>query len=237
MANKTCKTLVGIVKDVMIQIDKFSFLVDFVILDIKAYPNMPFNLGRPFMKTMRMLVGIDKGELMVRIKDREMDEEQVNMMEKCDTTLLQTMPTKMKDPSKFTISCTIGGVEIPHALCDLESSINLIPINKVKELKFGEIMPSNVTPTLTNLLVTHHHGVLQDVLVHVDSLVFPADFVMVDMKGDTGGSAILELPFLGTGKMLIDLETGELSLKFNNEKVVFNAYEWTLYADDLETCY
>lgn len=71
MANKTCKTLVGIVKDVMIQIDKLSFLVDFVILDIKAYPKIPFNLGRPFMKTMRMLVGIDKGELMVRIKDRE----------------------------------------------------------------------------------------------------------------------------------------------------------------------
>lgn len=62
------------------------------------------------------------------------------MTEKCDTTLLQTMPTKLKDPGKFTISCTIGGVEIPHAVCDLGSSINLMPLNKAKELNLGEIM-------------------------------------------------------------------------------------------------
>lgn len=74
-------------------------------------------------------------------------------------------------------------------------------------------------------------------LVHVNGLVFPADFVVVDLKGDTCGSVILGCLFLAIGKVLIDLEIGELSLKFNNEKVVFNAYEWTSYADDLETCY
>lgn len=33
------------------------------------------------------------------------------------------------------------------------------------------------------------------------------------------------------------MEIDELSLKFNKEKVVFNVYEWTLYIDNLETCY
>lgn len=41
-------------------------------------------------------------------------------------------------------------------------------------------------------------------------------------------------PFLTAGKVLIGLETSELSLNFNNEKMVFDAYEWTPYADDLE---
>lgn len=54
------------------------------------------------------------------------------MTEKYDTTLLQTMPTKLKGSGKFTISCTIGGVEIPYALCDSGLSINLIPLNKAK---------------------------------------------------------------------------------------------------------
>lgn len=31
--------------------------------------------------------------------------------------------------------------------------------------------------------------------------------------------------FVATGKSLIDLETGEIILEFNNEKVVFNAYK------------
>lgn len=110
-------------------------------------------------------------------------------------------------------------------------------LNKAKWLNLGEIIPSNITLILADLFVTHPHGVFQDVLVHVDDLVFPVDFVVVDMKGDTGGSIILECPFLVTGKALIDLEIRELSLKFNNEKMVCNAYEWTPYVDDIEICY
>ncbi|XP_050878337.1 uncharacterized protein LOC127082156 [Lathyrus oleraceus] len=118
---------------------------------------------------------------------QKLDKEHVNMIEKCNTTLLQTMPTKLKGPGKFSISYTIGGVEIPHALCDLGSSINLMPLNKAEDLNLGEIIPNNITLTLADLSITHPHGVLQDVLVHVDDLVFPADFVVVDMKRDTSG--------------------------------------------------
>lgn len=57
------------------------------------------------------------------------------------------------------------------------------------------------------------------------------------MKGDTGGSVILGCPFLETGKALIDVETIELSLKFNKENVMLNVYEQTPYVDDMETCY
>lgn len=57
------------------------------------------------------------------------------------------------------------------------------------------------------------------------------------MKGDIGGPVILGRPFMATRKVLIDVETIELSLKLNKEKVVFNGYEWTSYVDDMETCY
>lgn len=42
---------------------------------------------------------------------------------------------------------------------------------------------------------------------------------------------------MATGNALIDVETGELNLKFNKEKVVFKVYKWTPYVEDLETCY
>lgn len=74
-------------------------------------------------------------------------------------------------------------------------------------------------------------------LVHVDNLVFPVDFVVIDMKGDTRGSAIIGQPFLATVNALVDIETDELSLKLNKENVVFNVYEWTLYVEDMKTCY
>lgn len=154
--------------------------------------------------------------------------------QKGNTVMPQTLPPK-QDPGKFTISCTIGGVKIIHTLCDLGSSINVMPLNKVKEFKLGEIILSNMTLTLADISITHFHGILQDVLLHVDGFVFPSKFMVIDMKGDIRGSFILGRPFLATGKALIDMETGELSLKFNKEKVVFNVYEWTPYVEDLET--
>lgn len=41
MVDKKSSTLVETIKDVQIQIIKFSFLVEFVILDIKVYPKIP----------------------------------------------------------------------------------------------------------------------------------------------------------------------------------------------------
>lgn len=70
------------------------------------------------------------------------------------------MPPKPEDPRKFTISCTIGGVNISHALCDLESSINVMLLNKAKELNLGKIISRNMTLTLADLSVTYLHGIL-----------------------------------------------------------------------------
>lgn len=41
MEDKTCMTPVGTVKDVLIQIDKFSFSIGFVIFHVKIDPKVP----------------------------------------------------------------------------------------------------------------------------------------------------------------------------------------------------
>ena len=38
--------------------------------------------------------------------------------------------------------------------------------------------------TFVDSSVTHLLDIVQDVLVHVDGLVFPADFEVIDIKGD-----------------------------------------------------
>ncbi|XP_050878579.1 uncharacterized protein LOC127082386 [Lathyrus oleraceus] len=147
------------------------------------------------------------------------------------------VPPKMKDPGEFSITCTIGGIKIPHALCDLGSSTNLILLSKLKELEIKDIIPGNMTLTLVDSSVTRPLGILQYVLVHVDGLTFPVDFVVIDMKNNSKGSVILGRPFLATGRAKIDVETTELILKFNKENMVFNAYQWKPYVEDIGTCY
>lgn len=81
----------------------------------------------------------------------------------------------MNDLGEFNITCTIGGMKISHALYDLGSSINVMPLSKFKELEIWEIMPSNMTLTLDDSFVTRPLGIVQDMLVHVDGLTFPVE--------------------------------------------------------------
>lgn len=53
---------------ICVETNKFSFHVDFVILYVNENQKIPLILGRPFMKTTKMLMDIDKGEVNVKIK-------------------------------------------------------------------------------------------------------------------------------------------------------------------------
>jgi len=61
----------GVVEDVLIKVYKFMFPVDFVILDMKEDEEVSLILDRPFMKTAKVIVDVDKGEIRVRSHDEE----------------------------------------------------------------------------------------------------------------------------------------------------------------------
>jgi len=71
LADRVTKYPYGVVKDVLVKVDKFIFLVDFVIMDLKEDEEAPLILDRPFRKTTRITVDVDKGELQVRSQDNE----------------------------------------------------------------------------------------------------------------------------------------------------------------------
>nr|GFD12488.1 reverse transcriptase domain-containing protein [Tanacetum cinerariifolium] len=43
----------GIAEDVFVQVGKFTFQTDFVVIDYDVDPRVPFILGRPFLKKAR----------------------------------------------------------------------------------------------------------------------------------------------------------------------------------------
>lgn len=54
------------IDDVLIQVDKFVFHADFIILDFETYENVPILLERPFLATWRTLIDVYKGNLILR---------------------------------------------------------------------------------------------------------------------------------------------------------------------------
>ncbi|GJR64970.1 reverse transcriptase domain-containing protein [Tanacetum coccineum] len=53
---KALADLVGIARDVFVQVGKFTFPADFVIVDYESDPCVPLILGRPFLRTTRALI-------------------------------------------------------------------------------------------------------------------------------------------------------------------------------------
>nr|XP_016471053.1 PREDICTED: uncharacterized protein LOC107793247 [Nicotiana tabacum] len=71
LADRTVKRPFGILDDVLIQVGKFVFPADFVILDCKVDEDIPIILGRPFLATRRALIDCETGELKMRLNDEE----------------------------------------------------------------------------------------------------------------------------------------------------------------------
>src|SRR3954462_12258978 len=49
----------GIVKDVLIKVDKFIFPIDLIVLDMEENKSIPLILGRGFLKTARAIIDVD----------------------------------------------------------------------------------------------------------------------------------------------------------------------------------
>nr|GEV90289.1 reverse transcriptase domain-containing protein [Tanacetum cinerariifolium] len=73
----TCMTLeladhlisrpVGVAEDVFVKVGTVHFSADFVVVDFDADPRVPLILGRSFLKIVRALIDVFKGELTLRV--------------------------------------------------------------------------------------------------------------------------------------------------------------------------
>ncbi|GJT65811.1 reverse transcriptase domain-containing protein [Tanacetum coccineum] len=69
MADKTRCVPQGIIENVLVKIDKFSFTFDFVIIDTKESNNKTIILGRPFLATIHTEIDVSTGEVWLGIKE------------------------------------------------------------------------------------------------------------------------------------------------------------------------
>ncbi|KAL0453509.1 UNVERIFIED_CONTAM: hypothetical protein Slati_1329000 [Sesamum latifolium] len=97
---------------------------------------------------------------------------------------------------------------------------------------------NRVVIQLADRSVVYPEGVLEDVLVQVNELVFPADFYVLDMREDNfpnSMSILLGRPFLKTARTKIDVHSGTLTMEFDGEIIRFNIYDSMRYPTDIPT--
>ncbi|GJT24965.1 putative reverse transcriptase domain-containing protein [Tanacetum coccineum] len=71
LADRTMKYPKGIAENVLVGIDKFVFLVDFIILDMPEDIKVPLILGRPLMSTAHAKIDVFKRKITLRVGEEK----------------------------------------------------------------------------------------------------------------------------------------------------------------------
>ncbi|CAM8895856.1 unnamed protein product [Rhodiola kirilowii] len=137
------------------------------------------------------------------------------------------VPPKCGDLGTYTIPCTIGNIRIENCMLDLGASIIVLPYSIYSCLRIGPLEPAGLTIQLADRSCKQPEGKIEDVLVQVGELVFPADFYVLKMENCSPtdhAPIILGRPFLKTSKMKIDCDTGTLTMEVEDEMISFDIF-------------
>ncbi|KAK9666894.1 hypothetical protein RND81_14G219000 [Saponaria officinalis] len=104
------------------------------------------NVNIPFLDVISEMPSIGKFLKELISKKHKVDEVRtVNLSQECSAILLSKLPPKLEDPGSFSIPCSIQGIKINKALCDLGASVSLMPLPFFKRLKLTDLKPTWVT--------------------------------------------------------------------------------------------
>ncbi|XP_071909584.1 uncharacterized protein [Coffea arabica] len=159
-------------------------------------------------------------------------DERVIVGENVSAVLQKKLPPKCGDLSIFTIPCRIGNTVIRRVMLDLGVSINVMSKSIYASLKLGPLKETGIIIQLADRTNAYPDGLVEDVLVKVNDLVFSADFYVLDMDDDHSPDSLpllLGRPFMSTVQTKIDVNKGTLSMEFDGKIVHFNIFDTMKY--------
>ncbi|GJT99581.1 reverse transcriptase domain-containing protein [Tanacetum coccineum] len=178
-----------------------------------------------FASTLKALIGN---------KEKLSEMARTPLNEHCSAVILNKLPEKLRDPGKFLIPCDFPRMDECLALADLGTSINLTPLSVWKMISLPELTHTCMTLELADRSITQPIGIAEDVYLKVGKFKFLADFVVIDFDDDPRVPLILRRSFLKTGRALIDVYKGELTLRVGKEAVTFNLDQTSRYSSNYD---
>ncbi|XP_050896701.1 uncharacterized protein LOC127103492 [Lathyrus oleraceus] len=147
-------------------------------------------------------------------KKHTIDTEPILLTKTC-SVILQGMKilVKKKDRGSVTTSSIIGDRKFNMALIELGASVSLMPLSIYRKLGIGSLYDTRMTLKFADHSVNKPYGIVEDVMVKIDKFVFPLDFSILEMPEDEEIPLILGRPFLETGRCMVDIEEGTMTLK------------------------
>ncbi|XP_015947264.1 uncharacterized protein LOC107472238 [Arachis duranensis] len=71
LVDGSIKIPTGVVDDMIVRVRSFSFLTNFMVLDMEGHKSASLILGRPFLVTRQTLINVKKGEVTLRVNEKK----------------------------------------------------------------------------------------------------------------------------------------------------------------------
>ncbi|KAL4269795.1 hypothetical protein GQ457_HM001410 [Hibiscus cannabinus] len=113
----------------------------------------------------------------------------------CLAMMYNKTPIKRKDHESFTIPCSIGNHYEGKALYDVGTNVNLMTKFVFQKLGIGQAKSTIVMLQLVDLTYVQTEEKTKDILVRVDKLIFPVEFLILDCEADEHPPLSYEDPF------------------------------------------
>ncbi|KAF7839265.1 uncharacterized protein G2W53_007747 [Senna tora] len=147
-------------------------------------------------------------------------------------TLLETMSSNNHQwHSDRNVHARVAGVQDFDMFASLSSQIAAL----TKEVKSLGIQ--GAVKAMADRSIAYPRGIIENVLVKVDKLILPTDFIVLDYEEDKNVPIILGRPFLATRRTIIDVQKGDLTMRVQDQEVKFNVFKAMKLPGETEECF
>ncbi|GJZ86458.1 reverse transcriptase domain-containing protein [Tanacetum coccineum] len=73
LADKSFQHPIGIAENMLVEVGKFTFLVDIIILEMEEDSKVPLILGKPFLHTANVVIRVKQKQLNLRVGTKRMN--------------------------------------------------------------------------------------------------------------------------------------------------------------------
>ena len=123
------------------------------------------------------------------------------------------------------VTISINSFSIPNTLIGLGAAINLMTMETLCNLKIYNIRPTPTILELADRSKVKPEGVVDDVIVSIDSWEYPVDFIILQPKSNLGGHPlILGRPWLAIVDAFIGCREGSMIISKENESRQISLY-------------
>ncbi|GJS01839.1 hypothetical protein Tco_0318347 [Tanacetum coccineum] len=216
LADRTMKYKKGIAENVLVGISKFTFPVDFIILDMPEDIKVPLILGRPFLSTACAKIDVYKIKITLRVGEEKIIFKSVKP---ASSIIKRVYMICLRERMELDLEARLIGetLVLNRSLNPfLEDYIELNDLNEPFELRRNRG---------DDLLPTIEEGALMNVPIFVGTFSIMTDFaVLEDMNAylDEGmGDVIFGEPFLREVGIKTKRFEGRIAIYNGNDKLTY----------------